>query len=135
MKIFLQIVFRKVKMLSFWIDLCMHQWSDSFYNFICAFVQSVISMEQQMEYFKEYKSKMEFFIGKENTLDLIKKSVFMISGGTNDYIVNYYELGELVTQAMYPNVTDYHNFLLQNIEQFIKVCMFFSYLVKICHCQ
>ncbi|KAJ0734695.1 putative triacylglycerol lipase [Helianthus annuus] len=85
-----------------------------------ATLSSVISMEQQMEYFKEYKSKMEMLIGKDNTVELIKKAVFMLSAGTNDYIVNYYGLGEPVTQVMYPNVTAYRNFLIQNIEQFVK---------------
>lgn len=81
-------------------------------------------MEQQMEYFKEYKSKMEMLIGKENTMNLIEKAVFMLSSGTNDFFVNYYGIGEPITQYLYPNVTGYRNFLFQNIEQFIKVTYF-----------
>nr|XP_043612329.1 GDSL esterase/lipase At5g45960-like [Erigeron canadensis] len=87
---------------------------------LTATLSSAIKLEQQLEYFKEYKSKMEMFIGKEGIADLINKSVFMLSAGTNDYIVNYYGLGESVTGVLYPNVTSYNNFLLQNIEQFIK---------------
>ncbi|PWA60262.1 SGNH hydrolase-type esterase superfamily protein [Artemisia annua] len=85
-----------------------------------ATLSSVISFEQQMEYFKEYKSKIEMLIGKESTLELITKAVFMISAGTNDFIVNYYGLGEAVDQYIYPNVTSYSNFLFQNVENFIK---------------
>ncbi|KAI7725959.1 hypothetical protein M8C21_006918 [Ambrosia artemisiifolia] len=88
-----------------------------------ALLSSAISMEQQIEYFKEYKTKLEMFIGKENTAEHIKKAVFMLSAGTNDYIVNYYGVGEPVTQVMYPNVTSYRNFLFQNIERFIKKLM------------
>ncbi|KAI3740671.1 hypothetical protein L2E82_31141 [Cichorium intybus] len=86
-------------------------------------LSSAITLEQQMEYFKEYKSKMELFIGKERTLDLINRAVFMLSAGTNDFIVNYYGLGEPVSQVIYPNVTSYQNFLFENIEQFLKELM------------
>ncbi|XP_071720692.1 GDSL esterase/lipase At5g45960-like [Rutidosis leptorrhynchoides] len=88
-----------------------------------ATLSMAISLEQQMEYFKEYKSKMEVFIGKDRTLDLIKKSVTIISAATNDYIVNYYGLGELVTPVMYPNVASYNDYLIQNVERFIKELM------------
>ncbi|KAL8259445.1 hypothetical protein R6Q59_027398 [Mikania micrantha] len=86
-------------------------------------LSDVITMEQQMKYFKEYKSKMEMLIGIENTFNLIKNAAFLLSAGTNDFVVNYYGLGESVTQVMYPNVTSYRNFLLQNIQQFIKGLM------------
>ncbi|KAL4562337.1 hypothetical protein LXL04_034537 [Taraxacum kok-saghyz] len=86
-------------------------------------LSSAIPLEQQMEYFKEYKSKMEMYIGKEATVDLIKRAAFMLSAGTNDFIVNYYGLGELVSQNMYPNVSSYQEFLFQNIEQFMKELM------------
>ncbi|KVI01010.1 Lipase, GDSL, partial [Cynara cardunculus var. scolymus] len=90
---------------------------------VTATLSSAISLEQQMEYFKEYKSKMEMFIGNEKTLDIIKNAVFMLSAGTNDFIVNYFGLGEPITQFMYPNVTSYHMLLFQNVEQLIKKLM------------
>lgn len=90
---------------------------------LTATLSSAISLEQQLEYFKEYKSKMEMFIGNERTLNIIKNAAFMLSAGTNDFIVNYFGLGEPVTQVMYPNVTSYHMHLFQNIEQFIKELM------------
>ncbi|GJT91558.1 GDSL esterase/lipase-like protein [Tanacetum coccineum] len=85
-----------------------------------ATLSSVISFDQQIEYFKEYKSKIEMNIGKESTVDLITKAVFVISAGTNDFVVNYYGLGEAVNQYIYPNVTSYSNFLIQNVEHVIK---------------
>ncbi|XP_076885842.1 GDSL esterase/lipase At5g45960-like [Bidens hawaiensis] len=90
---------------------------------LTAMLSSAISMEKQMEYFKEYKSKIEMWIGKESTVELINKATFMISAGTNDFVVNYYGLGEPVTQVIYPNVTSYRNFLLQNIHQFVQGLM------------
>nr|GEX81511.1 GDSL esterase/lipase At5g45960-like [Tanacetum cinerariifolium] len=85
-----------------------------------ATLSSVISFDQQIEYFKEYKSKIEMHIGEESTVDLITKAVFVISAGTNDFVVNYYGLGEAVNQYIYPNVTSYSNFLIQNVEHIIK---------------
>lgn len=77
-----------------------------------------------MKYFREYKSKMDMLIGTERTVDIIKRAAFMLSAGTNDFIVNYYALGEPVSQVLYPNVSSYQNLLFENIDQFLKVCFY-----------
>ncbi|KAH6833941.1 GDSL-like Lipase/Acylhydrolase superfamily protein [Perilla frutescens var. hirtella] len=81
---------------------------------------SVISMEKQLEYFKEYKLRMEAAIGKEGTKSLISKAAFLISVGTNDIVINYY--GTPFRRKTY-DITSYLHFLLQNIEQFIQALM------------
>ncbi|CAI9270011.1 unnamed protein product [Lactuca saligna] len=86
-------------------------------------LSGAISLEQQMKYFREYKSKMEMLIGKERTVDIIKRAAFMLSAGTNDFIVNYYALGEPISQVLYPNVSSYENLLFENIDQFLKELM------------
>ncbi|KAK4399183.1 GDSL esterase/lipase [Sesamum angolense] len=79
--------------------------------------QGVISMEKQLKYFKEYKSRMEVYIGKERTKTLISKAVFLISCGTNDFIVNYYATP--IRRQTY-TVSTYQHLLLQLGQQFLQ---------------
>ncbi|KAK1401587.1 hypothetical protein POM88_001192 [Heracleum sosnowskyi] len=53
-------------------------------------ISNVISLSQQLEYFKQYKGKLEAKIGKERTNHVITNALFIICAGTNDFIVNYY---------------------------------------------
>ncbi|KAG8385487.1 hypothetical protein BUALT_Bualt03G0050500 [Buddleja alternifolia] len=78
----------------------------------------VISMEKQLKYFKEYKARVEQYIGKERTKSLINKAVFIISAGTNDFIVNYYVAP--IRRQTY-TISTYQQFLLHLGQQFIQV--------------
>ncbi|KAL7142630.1 hypothetical protein ABFS83_08G136800 [Erythranthe nasuta] len=77
----------------------------------------VISIQKQLEYFKEYKRKLETAIGKERTKTLISKAAFIISAGTNDFVVNYF--GTPFRRRNY-DIAIYQQFLLQNVQQFIQ---------------
>ncbi|PHT35839.1 GDSL esterase/lipase [Capsicum baccatum] len=81
----------------------------------------VITMEKQMEYFKEYKRRIENSIGKEKTKLLIRKAAFIISAGTNDFAVNYFNTP--FRRQKYYKVSEYQQFLLQMVQQFIKDLM------------
>ncbi|KAK4440007.1 GDSL esterase/lipase [Sesamum alatum] len=77
----------------------------------------VISMGKQLKYFKEYKSRMEVYIGKERTKSLISKGVFLISCGTNDFILNYFTIP--IRRKTY-TVSSYQHLLLQLGQQFLQ---------------
>ncbi|KAL7102833.1 hypothetical protein ACP275_08G142900 [Erythranthe tilingii] len=77
----------------------------------------VNSIQKQLEYFKEYKRKLETAIGKERTKTLISKAAFIISAGTNDFVVNYF--GTPFRRRNY-DIATYQQFLLQNVLQFIQ---------------
>lgn len=49
-------------------------------------------MSTQLEYFKEYKTRMAAEIGVEKTEQVIQNSLFIVSAGTNDFVVNYFPL-------------------------------------------
>lgn len=78
----------------------------------------MVSLQKQLEYFREYKAKLVAAIGKERTETLISKAVYLISAATNDVVINY--LGTPFRRANY-TITAYQDFVLQNIEQFIQV--------------
>ncbi|KAL9236814.1 hypothetical protein vseg_011440 [Gypsophila vaccaria] len=81
-------------------------------------LSGVIPLSRQMDYFKEYRKKIEAIIGIEKTNELISKAVFIISAGTNDFVVNYYTMP--IRRRMY-SVPQYQQFLVQNIRYFIKL--------------
>lgn len=76
-------------------------------------------MDKQLEYFKEYKSRMEQVMGSEKMEAHISKSVFAISAGTNDFVITYFTLP--VRRRQY-SITDYQKYLIQNTRKFIQVC-------------
>lgn len=75
-------------------------------------------MERQLDYFREYKAKLESSIGTERTKSLVEKAAFVICAGTVDIVINYY--GTPFRRKTY-NITTYTNFLLQNAQRFIQV--------------
>ncbi|XP_021726577.1 GDSL esterase/lipase At5g45960-like [Chenopodium quinoa] len=80
-------------------------------------LSGVIPMSKQLEYFMQYKSRIAASIGQEKTNELINKSVFIVSAGTNDFVVNYFTLP--IRKRMY-TIPQYQHFLVQNVHQFIK---------------
>ncbi|XP_012830470.1 PREDICTED: GDSL esterase/lipase At5g45960-like [Erythranthe guttata] len=87
-----------------------------FNNSISA-ILGVISILKQLEYFKDYKRKLETAIGKERTKTLISMAAFIVSAGTNDFVVNYF--GTPFRSRNY-DIATYQQFLLQNVQQFIQ---------------
>ncbi|KAH9748915.1 GDSL esterase/lipase [Citrus sinensis] len=77
----------------------------------------VIDMPRQLEYFKEYKRRVESAIGKQKMEQHIKRAVFLISAGTNDFIVNYYALP--IRRKTY-TLSGYQQFLFQQVKQFLQ---------------
>ncbi|KAK4364119.1 hypothetical protein RND71_015477 [Anisodus tanguticus] len=88
---------------------------------LTAQISGVITMQKQLEYFKEYKRRLENSIGKEKTKLLINKAAFIISAGTNDFAVNYYNTP--FRRQTYYKVSDYQKFLLQLVQQFLQGLM------------
>nr|GMD11523.1 GDSL esterase/lipase At5g45960-like [Ipomoea batatas] len=76
-----------------------------------------ISLETQLEYFREYKKKLESEIGEEKTKSIVSNAAFLISAGTNDMVINYYATP--FRRRSY-TVAEYHQYLLQLTQQFIQ---------------
>ncbi|KAK1368751.1 GDSL-motif lipase/hydrolase family protein [Heracleum sosnowskyi] len=85
------------------------------------FFGAVISMPKQMDYFREYKSRVEAQIGKERTELLVKNAVYVISAGSNDFVFNYFGVSRIRRNSY--SIPRYYQFLLQQIQQFIQDLM------------
>ncbi|GAB4827032.1 hypothetical protein Ancab_033911 [Ancistrocladus abbreviatus] len=77
----------------------------------------VISLPKQLDYFREYRARIEVAIGKENTATLIDKALFILSAATNDFVINYYTMP--IRRTMY-SLPQYQRFLLQHVHDFIQ---------------
>ncbi|KAL3519912.1 hypothetical protein ACH5RR_018061 [Cinchona calisaya] len=80
-------------------------------------IGNVISMSKQLEYFKEYQSKVAAAIGQEKTKEVITNALFLVSAGTNDFVVNYFTIP--IRRKNY-TISAYTDFCLQNVQQFIQ---------------
>ncbi|KGN49276.1 GDSL esterase/lipase At5g45960 [Cucumis sativus] len=80
-------------------------------------ISNVISMSSQLELLKEYKKRVESGIGKNRTEAHMKKAVYVISAGTNDFVVNYFLLP--FRRKSY-TVSSYQHFILQLLIHFLQ---------------
>ncbi|CAM8927699.1 unnamed protein product [Rhodiola kirilowii] len=84
---------------------------------LTAKLSNVLSISKQLEYFREYRTKMENAIGKQEMDHIIKHSGMIISSGTNDYGINYFLLPVRRTSYTVPEYTQY---LLGQLRQLIQ---------------
>ncbi|KAB8109746.1 hypothetical protein EE612_046167 [Oryza sativa] len=59
---------------------------------LTARVVSVIPLSQQLEYFKEYIEKLKQAKGEDVANEIITEALYVFSIGTNDFIINYFNL-------------------------------------------
>ncbi|KAL3741770.1 hypothetical protein ACJRO7_017270 [Eucalyptus globulus] len=80
-------------------------------------LSNVVSLPQQLEYFKEYKKRLMSTMGNQSTMQHINKAVFLVSAGTNDFVVNYFTIP--IRQRSF-TIATYQQFLLQHVKDLIK---------------
>ena len=53
-------------------------------------LQGAISLGRQLDYFKEYQTKVSAVAGSSRAAALTSGSIYVVSAGTSDYVQNYY---------------------------------------------
>ncbi|KAK4337651.1 hypothetical protein RND71_042138 [Anisodus tanguticus] len=71
---------------------------------------NIIRMPQQLEYFRQYQSRVSALIGAENTQRLVNQALVLMTLGGNDFVNNYY---------LVPNSARSRQYNLQNYVPFI----------------
>lgn len=91
-----------------------------------------MGLETQFELFEEALRRIRKIVGEEKTNDIVQNALFVISTGTNDMLYNAYLIP--IRFIGYGSVSAYQDFLLQNLQAFIQVCiLFYNYeVVFIC---
>ncbi|KAJ8430661.1 hypothetical protein Cgig2_000254 [Carnegiea gigantea] len=77
----------------------------------------VMDLVEQLEYFRQYKKRLEEKIGRKRTRYIISKGVFIVSAGTND-VVDVFGITPLPLQSQIP--TTYLDFLLKHFKWFMQ---------------
>ncbi|KAK3011174.1 hypothetical protein RJ639_011747 [Escallonia herrerae] len=80
-------------------------------------ISNVISLSKQLDYFKDYQARLTAAIGKKRTKKLIRNALFLVSAGTNDFVVNYYTIP--IRRRSY-TLPSYMDFLLKQSQQFLQ---------------
>lgn len=80
--------------------------------------QSVLSVPEQLKYFKHYKIRLRELVGEGRAEHIIRNAVMVMSMGTNDFLQNYYL--EPIRSKEY-TVEEYENFLVSRMADYVKV--------------
>ncbi|KAL0723800.1 hypothetical protein Bca4012_038399 [Brassica carinata] len=77
-----------------------------------------IPVSHQPTMFKSYITRLKGIVGEKKAMEIINGAVVMVSAGTNDFILNYYNFP--TRRQEYPKISDYQNFVLKRLENFLK---------------
>uniref|UniRef100_A0A1D1XSV1 GDSL esterase/lipase At2g30310 n=1 Tax=Anthurium amnicola TaxID=1678845 RepID=A0A1D1XSV1_9ARAE len=80
-------------------------------------VSGVIPMSRQLEMFRTYLAKLELVAGKKKATKIINSALILISEGTNDFILNHYDVP---TRKVQYTMEQYQEFILQKVRDAIK---------------
>ncbi|KAH6790329.1 GDSL-like Lipase/Acylhydrolase superfamily protein [Perilla frutescens var. frutescens] len=80
-------------------------------------ISNVIPLSGQLNYLKEYKGKVEAAIGKEKAKEVIRNALFLVSAGTNDFVINYFTIP--IRRQSY-TIQSYINFVVKGVRQFLQ---------------
>ncbi|KAL8458419.1 hypothetical protein ACS0TY_036076 [Phlomoides rotata] len=81
------------------------------------FLQHVIPLSQQLEYFKEYQGKLAKVAGSTQSATVIKDALYIVSAGSSDFVQNYY-INPFLNKAYTPD--QYSSYLIGIFTSFIK---------------
>ncbi|XP_022769947.1 GDSL esterase/lipase At2g30310-like [Durio zibethinus] len=87
------------------------------YDDLTTVLSNVIPVSKQVELFKSYMEKLKGVVGEEKTKNIIGEALVIISAGTNDLILNFFDIP---TRRLEFDSSGYHCFLLQRLQNFVK---------------
>ncbi|KAL5988036.1 hypothetical protein ACLOJK_035799 [Asimina triloba] len=80
-------------------------------------VLNVIPLFKELDYFKEYQSRLRTCVGEQKAAYIISEALYIISIGTNDFLENYYLLPRRKSQY---SEDQYQDFLAGIARNFVK---------------
>ncbi|KAB1218481.1 GDSL esterase/lipase APG [Morella rubra] len=87
------------------------------YDEKAATINHAIPLSQQLEYYKEYKTKLTKVAGSKKAASIIKDAIYILSAGSSDFLQNYY-INPLVNKAYTPD--EYASILVGTFSKFVK---------------
>ncbi|GMH12332.1 hypothetical protein Nepgr_014173 [Nepenthes gracilis] len=93
------------------------------YDNLTAVKTGAIPMLNQVEYFKKYIERLKGIVGEKEAKEIIKTALVVISAGSNDFIINFYDSPLRGTQF---NISEYQDFIIQRFQSFVKELLEFG---------
>jgi hypothetical protein len=81
-------------------------------------LQHAIPLSQQLEYYKEYQTKLTKVAGSKKAASIIKDSIYILSAGNSDFLQNYY-VNPFINKVYTPD--QYGSYLVGVFSSFVKV--------------
>lgn len=81
-------------------------------------LQHAISLSQQLQFYKEYQSKLAQVAGSKQSASIIKNAIYIVGAGSGDYLQNYY-VNPLLNRVYTPD--QYGSILVNDFSSLIKV--------------
>lgn len=83
-------------------------------------LQSVISLWKQLDYYKEYQTKLRAYQGGNKANETINEALHIMSLGTNDFLENYYSTFPPSGRSSQYTTSQYENFLIGIAGNFVR---------------
>ncbi|XVF19488.1 hypothetical protein REPUB_Repub11eG0115000 [Reevesia pubescens] len=80
-------------------------------------LSNVIPVSRQVELFKNYIEKLKDIVGEEKAKNIIGEALVIISAGTNDFVLNFFDIP---TRRLQFDSSGYQRFLRQRLQDFVK---------------
>lgn len=93
-------------------------------------ISLVLPMSKQVEMFESYMSRLRRIAGDNGSKIVVNGALIMISAATNDFVYNYYNFP--IRRAEF-DIHEYQDFLLQKMENLIKVHANYQYTTFFLH--
>lgn len=84
-------------------------------------------MTYQLEYFKQYISRLKRLVGEEKAKFIVTNSLYLVSLGSNDLAITYYIPHPRLVQY---DISSYTNLLTRRAAKLVQVTFLFSNLVN-----
>lgn len=82
-----------------------------------AFLNHAIALSQQLQYFKEYRSKLDKAAGTKQAASIIGGALYILGAGSSDFLQNYY-FNPLLNKVYTPD--QYSSYLVGIFSNFVK---------------
>lgn len=84
-------------------------------------MQHAIPLSQQLQYYREYQSKLAQVAGSQKASSIISEALYVLSAGSSDFVQNYY-VNPWLYKVYSPD--EFASFLVSIFSSFVKVSTF-----------
>nr|VDD24738.1 unnamed protein product [Brassica oleracea] len=84
------------------------------YDPLTAKIVRVVSLEDQLKYFQEYKEKIKAIVGEEKAKFMVENSLYLVVASSNDLAHTY------IARSLRYNITEYPDYLADMSSKFVK---------------